>query len=63
MTNYQQAKEELKRIANHVKKHYPSDKPLQRQCINDNAYFLSCNLTEHEKNLLDNYACKLHPKF
>ena len=63
MTNYQQAKEELKRMADHVKKHYPNDKPLQRQCINDKAYCLSYNLTEHEKNLLDNYACKLHPKF
>lgn len=62
MTNYQQAKQELKETAKFVKKHYPKDKPLIRQTINDKAYFLGYNLTPKEIDLLSNYACKLHPK-
>lgn len=53
MTPYQQAKEL-----------YKTDKPAIRQEINEHVYFLAwnLNLSEHEKNLLSNYACKLHPK-
>ena len=63
MTNYQNAKTELKETANFVKKHYPKDKPLQRQTINDKAYFLGSDfrLTPKQIELLSNYACKLHP--
>ena len=63
MTNYKQAKTELKETANFVKKHYPNDKPLQRQTINDKAYFLGGDfrLTHKQIELLSNYACKLHP--
>lgn len=62
MTNYAIAKQELKNTANHLKKHYPNDKPLIRQGINDRAYYLQYNLTPYEIELLHNYACKLHPK-
>lgn len=64
MTNYQQAKTELKKVAKFVKKHYPKDKPLIRQSINDKAYFLSSEylLKPFQIDLLSNYACKLHPK-
>ena len=63
MTLYKQAKEELRQLANFVKKHYPNDKPLIRQTINDKAYFLGVDfrLTPKQIELLNNYACKLHP--
>jgi hypothetical protein len=61
MTNYKIAKQELKETSKHVKKHYPNDKPLIRQCINDKAYFLQYNLTPYQIELLQNYACKLQP--
>lgn len=64
MTNYKQAKTELKETANFVKKYYPNDKPLIRQTINDKAYFLGGDfkLKPSEIERLNNYACKLHPK-
>lgn len=64
MTNYQQAKSNLKEVAMRQKRILKNDKPAIRQIINEEAYFLSIdfNLTEYQKNLLHNYACKLHPK-
>lgn len=61
-TTYQQAKEQLKRIANNAKKAHANDKPMTRQIINDSAYELSkvFKLSEYQYNLLCNYACELH---
>lgn len=60
-TNYQDAKKELLKIANLAKKEYKNDKPAIRQIINDQAYYLTYNLTSYENDLLHDYACKLHP--
>jgi uncharacterized protein YpuA (DUF1002 family) len=64
ISNYQQAKNALKNVANRLKENHPTDKPMIRQGINDftNYLFRDYNLTEHQRNLLSNYACKLHPK-
>ena len=63
-TIYQQAKIELKEIAKNAKIQFPKDKPAQRMIINDNCYYLAkdYNLSNYQKNLLENYSCKLHPK-
>ena len=63
MTNYQQAKQQLKELAQKAKEQFKTDKPAIRQYINDNAYYISQNfdLTEYQTDLLHNYACKLHP--
>lgn len=63
MTTYKTAKESLKEIAKEVKQSYKNDKPLIRMVINDEIDNLSkdLNLTEYQRNLLSNYACKLHP--
>jgi hypothetical protein len=65
MTNYQQAKQQLKEIAKIAKQEKPTDKPYIRQSINDSSYFIGkeLHLTEYQKDLLSNYACKLHPKY
>lgn len=64
MTNYKQAKIELKRIAILAKDSNPRDKPMIRMMINDHADYLckTGKLTEYQQNLLSNYACALHPK-
>jgi hypothetical protein len=64
MTNYQSAKNELKSISQDAKKEFKNDKPAQRMIINDTADALckNLNLSDYNRNLLSNYACKLHPK-
>jgi ribosomal protein L31E len=64
VSNYQNAKKELKKVSDFVKKQYPKDKPLIRQSINDKSYFLGSEfmLSPYEIDLLSNYACTLHPK-
>lgn len=64
MTNYQEAKQQLKEIAKQVKKSHPTDKPLIRMVLNDSADSLSreYNLSEYQLNLLAKYTCTLHPK-
>jgi uncharacterized protein YpuA (DUF1002 family) len=64
LSKYQQAKKHLKNIKESIMDEYIEDKPLVRTVINDTAYHLSreYDLTEHQRNLLSNYACKLHPK-
>lgn len=59
---YQSAKERLKETAKEIKKQFPTDKPLINMTINDTVDYLSkdLNLTEYQRNLLSNYACKLH---
>lgn len=59
---YQSAKERLKETAKDIKKQFPTDKPLINMTINDTVDYLSkdLNLTEYQRNLLSNYACKLH---
>jgi len=64
LTKYQQAKKALKLASDQDKKHFKNDKPAIRQSINDFCDYLSkdLNLSEYHRNLLANYACKLHPK-
>jgi hypothetical protein len=64
MTNYQIAKSTLKTVSLDAKQQHKDDKPLVRMIINDTADSVSrdLNLSDHERNLLANYACKLHPK-
>lgn len=64
MTTYKIAKENLKETAREVKRAFKNDNPLIRMVINDEADSLSkdLNLSEYQRNLLSNYACKLHPK-
>lgn len=64
VSTYQIAKKELKNLANEAKKLYTTDKPLIRMYINDFADHLikELSFSEYQKNLLANYACKLHPK-
>lgn len=62
-TDYQNAKAYLKERANFIKKEYPTDRPMQRQVINDHCDWLCKNyqFSEHKRDLLANYACTLHP--
>lgn len=63
MTNYQAAKKLLKERADFIKKENPTDKPLQREVINNHLDYLcrEYQFSEHKTNLLANYACTLHP--
>ncbi len=60
--SYKSAKERLKETAKEIKKQFPNDKPMINMVINDMVDSLSkdLNLTEYQRNLLSNYACKLH---
>ena len=68
MSKYQIAKNILRGIAYDAKSEHRGDKPCIRQIINDSAdqicrgYLGYGDLSEYQKNLLHNYACKLHPK-
>jgi hypothetical protein len=64
MSNYQEAKSLLRSHAEYVSVLLRGDKPGIRQSINDYADSVGRDykLTEYQKNLLANYACKLHPK-
>lgn len=64
ISNYQKAKQTLKNEAIEYKKVIKNDIPLIRMNINDDVDFISkhLNLSEHQRNLLSNYACTLHPK-
>jgi hypothetical protein len=64
ISNYQQAKTMLKNSAKWIKEQVPTDKPKIRMIINNEVDYLSkdLNLSEYQRNLLSNYACKLHPK-
>ena len=63
-TEYQRAKSALKFEADTVKVAYPTDKPAIRMIINDTADIIckDLRLSEYYRDLLENYACKLHPK-
>ena len=63
-TNYQNAKENLKNHAVQAKKIFKTDKPAQRQYINDYTDMLckDYHLTEYQRDLLYNYSIKFHPK-
>ena len=63
MTTYQNAKSMLRSHAENVKIQYRGDKPAIRQSINDytDSICKDFNLSEYHRNLLSNYACKLHP--
>jgi len=62
--SYQVAKSKLRSHSEFVSVEHRGDKPAIRQCINDYADCIGKDycLTDHQKNLLANYACKLHPK-
>lgn len=63
-SNYQSAKEFLKGVSLSAKKSFKGDRATIRTIINDNCYYAQIhhNLTEYQTTLLQNYACKLHPK-
>jgi hypothetical protein len=63
-TKYQEAKNMLRSHAEYVKVQFRSDKPAIRQSINDytDSICKDFNLTNYQRDLLSNYACKLHPK-
>jgi hypothetical protein len=64
MTNYQQAKDALKRTKKFFcRVHLKNDKPAQRQLLNDTAHALcrEYNLTERQQELLHNFTSKMHP--
>jgi predicted GNAT superfamily acetyltransferase len=64
VSDYQMAKQTLKNVSNQAKENYPTDKPAIRQTINNYMDYLCKNykLSDYQRNLLSNYACKLHPK-
>ena len=64
ISKYQQVKIALKIGAKQYKERNPNDKPMIRQLINDDVdyYCKDLNLSDYQRNLLSNYACKLHPK-
>ena len=66
LSNYQQAKIDLKRASKNIKADFKDDKPAIRMYINDTVDFMckdySRHLSEYQQNLLSNYACTLHPK-
>lgn len=64
MTNYQIAKSTLKSVSLDAKAQYRNDKPMVRMIINDTADSTSkdLKLNDYQRDLLSNYACKLHPK-
>ena len=61
---YKTAKENLKEVSKQAKRDFTNDLPAIRMIINDEVDTLSkdYNLSEYQRNLLSNYACKLHPK-
>lgn len=63
MTNYKTTKTLLRSHAEFVKVQFRNDKPAIRQSINDYADMIGrdYDLSDCKKNLLSNYACKLHP--
>ena len=64
ISKYQQAKKILKNLANEYKEIFKDDKPAQREIINNSidVYCSWFNLSDYQRDLLSNYACKLHPK-
>ena len=64
MTNYQNAKTNLKSHALQVQKAFKNDKPAQRQYINDYTDMLckDYHLSNYQRDLLSNYSIKFHPK-
>ncbi len=64
MTTYQQAKQQLKEIAQTARPSFKNDKPAQRQAITDRADMIcrELRLTEAQRDRLSNYAGNLHPK-
>ena len=63
MTQYQTAKSMLRSHAEYVSVQFRGDKHAIRQSINDytDSICRDFNLSEYHRNLLANYACKLHP--
>jgi hypothetical protein len=64
-TIYQDAKWQLKHIADWAKSEKPKDLPYIRQVINDTCDSIckDYQFSEYRRNLLALYSCKLHPKY
>lgn len=64
ITQYQIAKNMLKMVSLDAKSEYRNDKPMVRMIINNtvDSICISLQFSEYQRNLLSNYACKLHPK-
>lgn len=66
MSKYTEAKGQLKHASKVIKSDFKGDKPAIRMHINDTCDCIQKDyyyrLTDHQKSLLSNYACKLHPK-
>lgn len=62
LTKYQNVKLALKLAAKQDKERFKNDKPAINMSINDFCDYLckDLNLSDHQRNLLSNYACKLH---
>ena len=63
-TEYQIAKRTLKCVSMDAKSEFRTDKPAIRMVINDtcDAICKDLRLSDYHRRLLENYACKLHPK-
>jgi len=64
MTQYQEMKSMLRSHAEYVSVQFRGDKPAIRQSINDytDSICKDYKASEYHRDLLSNYACKLHPK-
>lgn len=64
MSNYQKVKDSLNAYAIEIRKQNPTDKPAQRQALNDYTDMLirEHQLSQREQSWLCNYCCTLHPK-
>lgn len=64
MSKYQEAKDSLNAFAIEIRKQYPTDKPAQREALNDytDSLIYEHQLSPREQNWLCSYCCTLHPK-
>lgn len=64
MTQYQEMKSMLRAHAEYAEVRFFGDKPAIRQSINDyvDGICKDYQASEYHRDLLANYACKLHPK-
>lgn len=62
-TKYQEAKSMLRSHAEYTSVRFRGDKPAIRQSINNYVDSISreYDLNNYQRDLLSNYACKLHP--
>lgn len=63
MTNYKQAKDKTRAYSEWVRVMYRDNKLMIKDSLDIYLKDISedFNLNSHERNLLSNYVCKLHP--